>query len=370
LAPLREKVLAHAAALDGLTPADLSVTTSNVVLTTGSEQLLYLLGEVLLDPGDIVITEAPSYFVYHGLLSAFGVRTLEVPMDESGMRTDLLEELLIRLENSGELERVKVVYTVDYFQNPTGLTLSLARRRHLMELVRRFSKKHRLFVLEDAAYRELRYDGGDLPSIKSLDQGNKHVLLAMTFSKAMAPGLKTGYGLLPTELVAPLLRFKGSHDFGSCNLVQHLLLRLMAQGAHDRHVTYLREVYRAKRDAMLKTLAEEFPQGMPGVSWTRPGGGLYIWLTMPVETGPESRFLKAALHEGVLYVPGQFCYVRGNGASPRNEARLCFGVVSIEQIQEGVRRLGRAAVRAGLHSGKFSGEPQATGATAERSPVG
>src|SRR5262249_3086120 len=131
---LREKVLAHATALDGVTPADLSLTPSNVVITTGSQQLLYLLGEVLFDPGDIVITEAPSYFVYHGVLATLGARTLQVPMDEDGMKTDALEELLRHLEKCGELERVKLIYTVDYFQNPSGLTLSLERRRHLMEL--------------------------------------------------------------------------------------------------------------------------------------------------------------------------------------------------------------------------------------------
>ncbi|MBI3408040.1 MAG: PLP-dependent aminotransferase family protein [Planctomycetes bacterium] len=344
---LREKVLAHAAALDSRAPADLSLTPGNVVITTGSQQLLYLLGEVLFDPGDIVITEAPSYFVYHGILASLGVRTMQVPMDDAGMNTNALEELLIHLEKTGELERVKLIYTVDYFQNPSGLTLSLPRRRHMMELARRFSKKHHLFILEDAAYRELRYDGADLPSIKSLDEGNRHVLLAMTFSKPLSPGLKIGYGLLPTELMAPLLRFKGSHDFGSCNLAQHLVHRLLDNGAYDRHVARLCDVYRAKRDALLETLAEEFPADTPGLRWTRPEGGLYVWLTMPVETGPDSAFLKAALREGVLYVPGQFCYVRGAGHYPKNEARLCYGVAPIEQLKEAVRRLGRAAVEVG-----------------------
>jgi len=343
--PLRERILAHVLALDGLTPRDVSLSVDDVVVTTGSQQFLYVLGELLFDPGDIVITEAPSYFVYHGVLASLGLRVLSVPMDEHGMITDALEELLIRLERSGDLPRVRLIYTVDYFQNPTGLTLSLGRRQHLMELARRFSKKQRLFILEDAAYRELRLDGTDVPSIKSLDKGNEHVILTMTFSKPTAPGLKTGYGILPRELIAPLLRFKGNHDFGSSNLNQHLIERLLASGAYGRHVQRLADVYRGKRDALVAALADEFPADS-GVTWTNPEGGLYVWLRCPpqIETGPDSRFMKAALAQGVLYVPGAFCYVKDErGQAPNNEVRLCYATATAEQLREAVRRLGRAA---------------------------
>jgi 2-aminoadipate transaminase len=347
---LRQRLLARTTALDQLTPRQLSLTVDDVILTTGSQQLLYLVGEALLDPGDLVITEAPSYFVYQGTLQSLGARTLTVPMDEQGMCTDALEELLARLVRTGELERLRFIYVVDYFQNPTGLTLSLPRRRHLIELARRYSRRHRILILEDAAYRELRYDGADLPSIKSLDDTNEHVLLAMTFSKPCAPGLKAGYGLVPRGLMGPLLRLKGNHDFGSNNLTQHLLDRLLETGAYDRHVAELCQVYRHKRDTLLGALAEEFSAAGPlaGVRWTRPAGGLYVWLTFPapVETGPESELMRAALAEGVLYVPGQFGYVNGaNGAVPTGEARLSFGVAPPEQLREGVRRLARAARR-------------------------
>jgi 2-aminoadipate transaminase len=344
-ASLRQRVLARAKALDTAlitSSRGLAADPDDVVITTGSQQLLYMLGELLLDPGDIVITEAPSYFVYHGTLTSLGVRTLQVPMDEEGMNTNLLEELLTRLEKTGDLDRVKLIYTIDYFQNPTGLTLSWPRRQHLMELVRRFSRKQRIIILEDAAYRELRFDGMDVPSIKSLDYDNAHVILAMTFSKPMAPGLKTGYGILPSELVAPLLRFKGNHDFGSSNLTQHLLDRLLASGAYERHVERLREVYREKRDALLEALADEFG-GADGITWTEPQGGMYVWLSHALPTGPDSPFMKAALAAGVLYVPGQFCYVGGADREvPQHEARLCYGVASVDQLQEAVRRLGRA----------------------------
>jgi 2-aminoadipate transaminase len=333
-------------ALDGVTADDLAVNVDDVVITTGSQQLLYVLGELLLDPGDIVITEAPSYFVYHGVLASLGLRVLSVPMDEHGMNTDALEELLVQLERRGELGRVRLIYTVDYYQNPSGLTLSLPRRQRLLELARRFSKRHRLFILEDAAYRELRYDGADLPSIKSFDETNEHVILAMTFSKSAAPGLKTGYGILPRDLVAPLARFKGNHDFGSSNLNQHILDRLLGSGAYERHVRYLCDVYRHKRDVLLGALAEEFPATASDVRWTQPAGGLYVWLQGPtaLATGPGSRFMQAALEQGVLYVPGAWCYVPdADGAVPNHEARLCFATATAEQLREAVRRLGRAA---------------------------
>src|SRR5207249_3652600 len=168
--------------------------------------------------------------------------------------------------------------------------------------------------------------------------------LAMTFSKPCAPGLKTGYGLLPRELMPALLRLKGNHDFGSNNLTQHLLDRLLSSGAYDRHVAALCDVYRGKRDTLLEALADEFPASA-GLRWTRPDGGLYVWLTFPpgTDAGPQSRLMRSALREGVLYVPGPFCYLEGCGVPvPPNEARLSFGVAEPEQLREGIRRLGRA----------------------------
>jgi 2-aminoadipate transaminase len=343
-APLREKIFRHLLTLDNQAPADVGYNADDIVVTTGSQQLLYLLGELLLNPGDIVITEAPSYFVYHGILGSLGIRTLTVPMDEHGMKVDALEALLARLEKAGELPRVKMIYTVDYFQNPTGLTLSLPRRKQMLELAQRFSKTQRILILEDAAYRELRFAGDDVPSIKSFDRGNEHVILTMTFSKPLSPGLKTGYAVMPRDLVGPLLRFKGNHDFGSSNLIQHVLDRLLGSDTYHQHVQHLRDVYRTKRDVLLGALAEEFPRATSPVRWTTPEGGLYVWLRFPseVETGPGSRFMEAALREGVLFVPGAFCYVK-NGDVPSNEARLCYGVASPDELREAVRRLGNAA---------------------------
>jgi 2-aminoadipate transaminase len=343
--PLRAKLLDRLAAADGTTTAALGLTADDVVVTSGSQQLLYMTAELLLDPGDIVITEAPSYFVYHTVLLSRGARVLAVPMDAEGMETDALEALLQRLDGTGELRRLKMVYTVDYYQNPTGLTLSRRRRERLLELVRRYSRDHRILILEDAAYRELGFAGENLPSIKSLDTETQYVIYTSTFSKPCAAGLKTGYGILPRDVVEPMMHLKGNHDFGSANFNQHLIDRLMETGTYDRHAADLRDVYRAKSAATTDALAAEFRE-WPGVTWTKPAGGMYVWVTFPphVSTGPDSPLMQAALREGVLYIPGAFCHVAPEGRpAPDNEMRLCYGVVTPEQIREGVRRLARAA---------------------------
>jgi 2-aminoadipate transaminase len=343
--PLRDQLLNRLAAADGMTPRTMGLTTDDVLITAGSQQLLYLLGEALLDPGDIVITEAPSYFVYHATLAARGVRVVGVPMDDEGLNTDALEQVLQRIDREGVLGRLKLIYTVDYFQNPSGLTLSRRRRERLMELVREYSRLNRVIVLEDAAYRELRFAGDDLPSLKSLDPDNQFVVYTSTFSKPCAPGIKTGYGVLPRDLMAAVLRLKGNHDFGSPNFSQYIVERLLKTGAYDRHVVELQAVYREKAQAVLSALTEEFRE-WPEVRWTHPAGGMYVWVKLPatVCTGPDSPLMRACLKEGVLYIPGEFCHVRPEDeALPVREARLCYGVVAPNQIREGVRRLGRAA---------------------------
>lgn len=342
--PLMAHIVEHVAQLDGKTPKQLGVSVKDVLVTTGSQQLLYMLSELLLDTGDIVITESPSYFVYHSVLAGNGTRVLSVPMDDNGMITGELESLLDQLDSAGELHRVKLIYTVDYFQNPTGLTLSLERRRELVEIVKKYADRQRILILEDAAYRELRYEGDELSSVKSFDPKNRHVIYAGTFSKPCAPGLKTGYALMPTELIEPMVRLKGNHDFGSNNLSQHIICKLLENGDYSRHVEYLQSVYRQKRDAMMQALDAEFGD-WPGVMWTRPKGGMFVWLTLPaeIETSPDGDFVKAALKEGVLYIPGEFGHVSETGDVPKHEARLSFGDATPTQIREGVLRLRKAA---------------------------
>ena len=341
--PLREQVLDHLGKLDGISARDLNLSTRDVVITTGSQQLLYILGELLLDPGDIVLTEAPSYFVFHSVLAGTGVRVLAIPMDEEGMKIDALKTLLGDLERSGELAQVKLLYTVDYFQNPTGITLCRERRTELMTILQRYQNQQRILVLEDAAYRELRYEGEEIPSLKSLDRDNSIVIYAGTFSKPCAPGLKTGYALMPRDLIEPLVRLKGNHDFGSGNLAQYIIHQLLLSGAYSRHVEYLREVYRPKRQMMLDSLQEAFSDALE-VSWTVPRGGIFVWLSLPpsVSTGGHSPFFRAAIREGVLYIPGEYGFVGENIEVENCHARLSFGDAKVDQIREGIFRLRRA----------------------------
>lgn len=344
LAPLRAALRDHLATLDGVAPA---FAADQVLVTTGSQQALYLAAQVLLDPGDIVLVEAPSYFVYTAALASFGARCIGIPMDEGGMRIDLLERELHQLDRDGLLRRVKAVYTVDYFQNPTGLTLSAERRPRLLEVVRRFSRDHRIVILEDAAYRELNYDAAKPPprSIHALDREGTFVAYFGTFSKPFAPGIKTGYAVLPRDLLAPVLDQKGNHDFGSPSFSQHVALAALRDGRYAEHLRVLRAGYRAKRDAMVAALRTHMPAG---VRWTEPDGGLYVWLTLgeDADTSRPGVLFDAAVREGVLYVPGDYCFVP-DAVVPRNQMRLCFATVEVARIEEGVRRLARA-VRAAL----------------------
>lgn len=350
LLELREALLEHVCGLEGLTADQMSLSPANVVVSSGSQQLLYILADVLVDPGDVVITEWPSYFVYTGGLRSLGAEVHAIDMDEDGMRVDRLAEVLEGYRKAGQLERVKMIYTCDYCQNPTGITLSGPRRRELLDVVRSYSAGHRICVLEDAAYRELLVEGAPPPSIKSGDVDNSLVVLAQSFSKSFSPGMRAGYAILPDDLLGPVLDQKGNHDFGSSNFVQHLLARLMRSGHYPQHVEMLRSRYRAKRDAMLSALAEHLGDFEPEhTRWTRPRGGLYVWLTLPewIDTGREGALFAAALSAGVLYVPGEFCF----GPDPRRHVpthcmRLTFGTVSEDAIVEGVRRLAGAVRKA------------------------
>ena len=347
LARLRELLLRHMEQLDGAGPGGLGGGPDDVVVTTGSQQMLFLLSDLLVDPGDIVITGWPSYFVYTGTLETLGADVRCVDVDDDGMVPEALERLLDQIQAEGRLDRVKIVYVVSYHQNPTGLTVSAERRPRLLEIVKRFSRRHRILLLEDAAYRELTYEGQVPPSIRSFDREGRHVALLQTFSKPFSPGLKTGYALLPRDLVAPVVIQKGNHDFGSVNLVQELLLAALQRGVFQRHLQRICRGYAAKRDAMLEALDTHLG-GREGIAWTRPTGGLYVWLTLPpgADTSPDGPLWTAAMDEGVLYVPGAYCYGPDPSRRPPTHAmRLCYGVADAAQIREGIARLARAVDR-------------------------
>jgi len=344
---LRHQLLLQLASLENCTPQELGVESDQLLLTTGSQQCLSLVGEVLLDPGDICLVAAPTYFVFLGVLNGLGANTIAIETDDDGMRMDALERELEKLEARGEIDRVKLIYLVSYFENPSGVSLSEERRQQVVEIARRWSKKHRIFILEDAAYRELRYDGPVLPSIWSFDTARQSVLLTQTFSKTFSPGLRVGFGVFPRELIGPLSDRKGNEDFGSANLNQHLLATVIEKGLYDEHVSKLCHSYRDKRDCMLKAAEEHF-SSIPGVHWVHPHGGLYVWMSLPesVDTGFDSQlFQQATKKEKVMYVPGDVCFAGEETQKPRNHMRLSFGVENRAGIEMGMKRLA-AAVRA------------------------
>jgi 2-aminoadipate transaminase len=341
--PLRQAVLDRMLAADGISAAAASPSIDQVVITAGSNQLLYLVGDVLLDPGDIVLCGAPSYFVYLGALAGFGVRTVGVEIDEHGLIPEAIADQLARLEVAGELGLVKAIYVTSYYDNPSGVTVPARRRAEIVEIAKRWSRAGTIYVIEDAAYRELRYYGSDIPSIRSLDQDGDTVIVAGTFSKSFSPGIRVGWGILPGRLVEPVLNAKGNLDFGSPNFNQLLMATVLEMGLFEDHLRWLREQYRRKIDATLEA-ADEFLAPLGALSWVRPTGGLYVWIRMPedVDTGVSGDLFNRAAEEGVLYVPGDFCYPREGRPVPKNMIRLSFGVPSCDDIRRGIQALARA----------------------------
>ncbi len=341
--PLREAVLDRLLRADGRTAAEMHLSLDRVVVTAGSNQLLYLVGDSVLDPGDVVICGAPSYFVILGTLGNLGARTVGVEIDEHGLIPEAIEDALARLEAAGELGRVKLIYVCTYYDNPSGVTVPAERRAALVELARRWSRAGTIHVIEDAAYRELRYYGDDLPSLRSFDPEGDTVIHVGSFSKSFSPGVRVGWGMLPPRLVEPVLSAKGNLDFGSPNVNQVLMAAVLEMGLFDPHVQMLRQTYRGKIDAILGA-ADEFLAPIGGIRWVRPTGGHYVWLRLPegVDTGVSGPLFDLAAEEGMLYVPGEFCYPGEGGPVPKNMLRLSFAFPSCESIRKGVEALGRA----------------------------
>jgi len=317
---------------------------SHLVLTTGSQQLLSLVTQALFNPGDICLVAAPTYFVYIDVLQAAGAEIVPVSADEDGMRPDSLAAAFRQIQTAGKLDRVKLVYVVSDFDNPSGVSVSAARRPEILKIVQQYSSDRRVFLLEDCAYRELRYDGEAIPSIWSLDRTRETVILAQTFSKSFSPGIRVGMGVLPQSLVKAVTDLKGNEDFGSAHLNQHIVAYAIRTGAYAEHVRSVCESYRRKRDAMLATIEREFA-ALPGVTWFKPQGGMYVWMRLPdhIETGFTSPlFHRATDVDKVMYVPGELSYPANWPDRRRCEMRLSFGVQNVAGIEEGIRRLASA----------------------------
>ncbi len=341
---LRASLLDYMARQEGLAREDLGYDASRVVVTTGSQQLLSLLCETLLDPGDLCIVGAPTYFVFLGCLAGVGAEPVSVPLDEHGMQPDLLERAIQRIQDEGRLNRLKLIYVVSEFDNPSGVSVSLERRSAILEIAKRWSIHHRLLILEDSAYRDLRFEGQPLPSLLALDATKEQVVYTQTFSKTLSPGLRVGFGVLPADVLRPVLDRKGNEDFGSANFTQAVVSRMLKSGAFESHVQHVRASYTRKRDAMVAAADRYFRQ-IPGVHWHRPSGGLYVWMSLPpgTETGFQSQLFQTAVkRHGVMYVPGELCFAPVAGQRPANHMRLSYGVQSPEGIADGMERLSKA----------------------------
>jgi 2-aminoadipate transaminase len=299
----------------------------DVIVTTGGQQAIDLICKTLVDPGDPVICEAPTYPGAVPVFCSYQADVIQVGCDEQGMRIDELEAVLGRLAAEGR--RPKFIYSVPSFQNPAGVTLSLERRLRLVELARR----NEVLIAEDNPYGLLRYEGDPLPPLYQLEGGD-YVIYIGTLSKILSPGIRLGWAVAPPPVMEKIVLGKQAADLCTSTLTQYFVREYFAEGRWLDYVESLVELYRSRRDAMLDALRRHFP---PQAEWTHPAGGLFIWATLPdyIDT---TDLLAKALRENVAFVPGQAAYVDGRGAS---SMRLNFSASSEQEIDEGIRRIGQ-----------------------------
>ncbi|PYJ81041.1 MAG: PLP-dependent aminotransferase family protein [Verrucomicrobia bacterium] len=328
----------------GLSPRELKEIYSpeRAIITSGSQQLLYMLTECLCDPGDVVLVEDPTYFVYLSIVQSHGLQCRGVRLAGDGIDLAHLEQTLKALERSGGLKRVKMLYLVSYYQNPTGITTSFVKKVGALKTLKRFERaaRHPIYLLEDAAYRELRFAGDDVSSALAVKGAADRVIYAGTYSKPFATGARVGFGILPEPLLDAVLRVKANHDFGTSNLLQQLLSRALASCRYEKHLSALRHRYARKAVTMVKAMREHFPAD---VRWEEPRGGLYVWARLPgsVKSGLKSNLFQSALRHGVLYVPGELCYADDpTRRKPNHEMRISFGSATEADIRAGITRLG------------------------------
>jgi 2-aminoadipate transaminase len=313
--------------IDAVRRYELPAGRKNVLFTNGSQQALDLIGRVFIDEGDKILTGRPTYLGAIQAWNVYGPEYVTVPLDDDGMRMDQLQEALEA--NPG----VKFIYVLPNFHNPAGTTLPLERRYRLVEL----AAKHGAFIIEDDPYGELRFEGEDITPICALHKEN--TLYLSTFSKTLAPSLRLGWIVAPEAVIAKIVQAKQGADLHTSQLLQYLTYDICHRGLIRAHVRSMREVYRERRDTMLAAMEQYFPEG---VTWTRPQGGLFLWVRMP-ESMDAEKLLTVAVEEKVAFVPGHAFYPGGNDG--RCCMRLNFSFCPPEIIQEGIQRLGRAMRR-------------------------
>jgi 2-aminoadipate transaminase len=319
------------------------VDPDDLIVTTGGQQVIDLVTKILIDPGDVIVAEAPTYPGAVPTFSSYEADVVQIDMDSDGMRIDLLEERLDQLEREGR--RPKFVYTVPSFQNPAGVTMSLERRRRLVEV----AAEREILVLEDNPYGLLRYEGQALPPLRALD-GGVYVMYLGTFSKILSPGIRLGWVVAPPPVLEKINLGKQAADLCTSTLSQLMVQAYFEEARWRDYVESLTEIYRARRDTMLDALAEFFP---PEAEWTRPAGGLFIWATLPdfIDT---TDLLARALRDNVAFVPGEAAYLDGRG---RNAMRLNFSASDEESIREGIRRIGKVVREQVALYGTLTGRP-------------
>lgn len=322
--PLREMIARHTVRYG------IGVNPENILITSGSQQALDLIGKVFINRGDRILVESPTYLGALQAWNAYGAEYVTVPMDSEGMNTDALEQAL----------RVgpKFIYVLPNFQNPTGVTLSLERRQKLVELAEAYGVP----IIEDDPYGQLRYEGEHLPSVVQMDNtyrcnnGNSYcgnVIYLSTFSKILAPGIRLAWVVAPSEVIRKLTQAKQGADLHTSTFNQIVAHEVSKGGFLDQHIRLIRKVYHVRRDIMLASLDRSFPASC---EWTHPLGGLFLWATMP-EFLKSTEVLKHAIDEKVAFVPGLSFFPNGGG---ENTMRLNFSYASPENIQAGIARLG------------------------------
>jgi len=320
--PLRELIARHA------TRYGINVTAENILPTSGSQQALDLIGRIFINPGDRILVESPTYLGALQAWIAYGAEFISVPIDQDGMVTEKLEDRL----RAG----VKFIYVLPNFQNPTGLTLSYERRLHLIEL----ADKYGVPIIEDDPYGQLRYEGEHLPAVVVLDSQTRsqdtcysgNVIYLSTFSKTLAPGIRLAWVIAPPEIIQKLILAKQGADLHTSTFNQITTFEVSKDGFLNDHVKLIRKVYRERRDVMLDSLEEHMP---PGIEWTIPKGGLFLWVTLPITLDAKVIF-DDALNKSVAFVPGAAFFAEGGG---HNTMRLNFSNAKPEMINEGIDRL-------------------------------
>jgi 2-aminoadipate transaminase len=329
----------------------MTVDPDSILPTSGGQQAIDLVCKILIDPGDVIIAEAPTYPGAVPTFCSYEADVIQVPMDRDGMQIDRLQESLAQLDREGR--RPKFIYTIPNFHNPAGVTMSEERRHELL----RIAGERELLVLEDNPYGLLRYEGDPLPTLYSLDRD--FVLYAGTFSKILSPGVRIGWVVAPPPVLRQLVLGKGSADLCSSSISQYFIAEYFRAGPWINYVRSLSELYRRRRDVMLDALAEHFPRE---ATWTHPQGGLFLWATLPdyIDT---TDLLARAIQERVAFVPGRAAFVDGRGGS---SMRLNFSGVDEDSIREGIRRLGEVIREQVALYGTLTGQPPA----AERGTAG